>query len=345
MSARIAYDAPDKTGFRWPDQARCEAIERGFADRHLARFYMEAYAHPPISSPAAGAREMVPRIHAVRGPRLRPPAGVEAPWRRRRAISCANTRRLSAGRSSRSSRRCRSTRSGKGRGCDLPRTCPVPSSRRRKLLAVRSAGFGTSSRCRTSAIFGRARRKMFDDLAIHQIREAMRCRSNSSRPSAGRRTPYWTIRGTYLGRYVERSTRTGDRRVAARMLADEKAKIERDAISGAQPVGKTFAGAAAAYMHATGVTRFMKPLLLHFRDADLASIDQEAIDSAAVAILPHGTAATRNRQVYTPVSAVLRHAGTVIALRRPQGRSGARSGPLAMAGAGCAARRRRQSLR
>lgn len=46
MSARIAYDAPDKTGFRWPDQARCEAIERGFADRHLARFYMEAYAHP-----------------------------------------------------------------------------------------------------------------------------------------------------------------------------------------------------------------------------------------------------------------------------------------------------------
>lgn len=141
-------------------------------------------------------------------------------------------------------------------------------------------------------------------------------------PSAGRRTPYWTIRGTYLGRYVERSTRTGDWRVAARMLADEKAKIERDAISGAQPVGKTFAGAAAAYMHATGVTRFMKPLLLHFRDADLASIDQEAIDSAAVAILPHGTAATRNRQVYTPVSAVLRHAGTVIALRRPKGAQG-----------------------
>jgi hypothetical protein len=41
----------------------------------------------------------------------------------------------------------------------------------------------------------------------------------------------------------------------------------------------------------------------------LREIDQAAIDGAAAVLFPNGTAATRNREVYTPVSAVLKRAG------------------------------------
>lgn len=140
-------------------------------------------------------------------------------------------------------------------------------------------------------------------------------------PKAGR-TPNWTIRGTYLGRYVDRSSGTSDRRVAARLLAEVKAGIERDAISGTKPTGKDFVTAATEYMHATGATRFMTPLLQYFKGVDIASIDQAAIEAAAATILPKASAATRNRQVYTPVSAVMRHAKIRIDLRRPKGAQG-----------------------
>src|SRR5262249_40669963 len=43
---------------------------------------------------------------------------------------------------------------------------------------------------------------------------------------------------------------------------------------------------------------------------------------AAAAIYPDATNATRNRQVYTPVSAILKHAGFETKLRRPKGANG-----------------------
>jgi len=76
--------------------------------------------------------------------------------------------------------------------------------------------------------------------------------------------------------------------------------------------GKTAAGfgaAAAAYMKAGGDTRFIEPLVLHFGDTALDQINQIAIDHAAAKIYPKAGAATRNRQVYTPIIAVLRRAG------------------------------------
>jgi integrase len=54
----------------------------------------------------------------------------------------------------------------------------------------------------------------------------------------------------------------------------------------------------------------------------LADIDQTAIDQAAVAIHPGCTAGTRNASVYTPMSAILRHAGVDFKLKRPKGAKG-----------------------
>lgn len=137
------------------------------------------------------------------------------------------------------------------------------------------------------------------------------------------KTPYWAVRGTYLGQYVDRSTKTGRRAVAAKLLR----KWERDIESGEFAVkGElTFAAAAAAYMKAGGERRFLTPILKHFGERPIREIDQIAIDAAANVILPNGTAATRNRQVYTPLSAILRHAGRDGILKRPKGSGGARN--------------------
>lgn len=136
------------------------------------------------------------------------------------------------------------------------------------------------------------------------------------------KTPYYAGRGTYLGVYVDRSTKTSKRALAVKVIAKWEREIECGsfAIKG-EP---TFASAAAAYMKAGGSRRFLKRLLEHFGDRPLRQIDQLAIDAAATSLYPSATPATRNRHVYTPTSAILRSAGWDGRLRRPRGSVGAK---------------------
>lgn len=139
-------------------------------------------------------------------------------------------------------------------------------------------------------------------------------------PPRDGKSPNFTIRGTYLGRYVDRSAKTGKRAVAQQVLKGIERQIERGRFSDkGEP---TFASAAAAYMRAGGERTYLKRLLEHFGDKTLSEIDQAAIDAAAAAVYPDGSPATRNRSVYTPVSAVLKYAGARIDLRRPKGSGG-----------------------
>lgn len=130
----------------------------------------------------------------------------------------------------------------------------------------------------------------------------------------------FTIRGTYLGTYVNRSAGTGKRAIAVQVLK----KIERDIESGEFSVKgeMTFKTAAWAYMKAGGEKTYIGKLLEYFGETPLSKIDQAAIDKAAFALYPQGTAATRNRSVYTPISAVLRTAGIRAGLNRPKGAGG-----------------------
>src|SRR6185312_10398355 len=84
----------------------------------------------------------------------------------------------------------------------------------------------------------------------------------------------------------------------------------------------TFAEAAIAYMEAGGERRFLAPLLRHFGNGLLANCSQAEVDAAAVTLYPHATSATRNRQVYSPISAILKRAGVERPLRRPKGSQG-----------------------
>jgi integrase len=77
-------------------------------------------------------------------------------------------------------------------------------------------------------------------------------------------------------------------------------------------------------MTAGGERRFLAPLIHCFGTMALSAIDQAAIDRAAAAIYPNGDAATRNRQVYTPISAVLKRAGIEQKIKRPIGWRGQR---------------------
>lgn len=134
------------------------------------------------------------------------------------------------------------------------------------------------------------------------------------------KTPYWYVRGTHLGHRVNRSTGLGDRRKAQRALEQIREDIERSALEPARR--NTFAAAALSYMQGGGERRFIAPLLTHFGDLALTRLDQAAVDRAAVELYPDATPATRNRAVYTPISAILKHAGVDMAIRRPKGHAG-----------------------
>lgn len=54
--------------------------------------------------------------------------------------------------------------------------------------------------------------------------------------------------------------------------------------------------------------RFLGALIDHFGTTPLAKIDQTAIDRAAKLLCPTSAASTVNRQIHTPVSAILKHA-------------------------------------
>lgn len=130
----------------------------------------------------------------------------------------------------------------------------------------------------------------------------------------------WSIRGTYLGRYVDRSARTGKRTVAIKVLKQIEEQIERGEF--AEKGEPTFASAALAYMQAGGERIYVRRLLDHFGNTPLSHIGQATIDAAAIALYPGASPATRNRQVYTPVSAILRGCGINLFLRRPKGSGG-----------------------
>lgn len=142
------------------------------------------------------------------------------------------------------------------------------------------------------------------------------------RPPRPGKTPHYSIRGTYLGVYVEESAGTGRREIAEQILRKKRDDIERGAI--ARPGEPTFADAAINYMTAGGERRFLTPLIQHFATTALSAINQAAIDHAAGVLYPRADAPTRNRQVYTPISAVLKRAGVETKVKRPIGWRGRR---------------------
>jgi integrase len=131
------------------------------------------------------------------------------------------------------------------------------------------------------------------------------------------------IRGKYLGIAVDKSCGTNKRSVALAILKRIEKEIELGEYQRpAAPAGPTFLGAALAYMEAGRRKRYVAALIKYFGETPLSEIDQEAIDRAAATIAPNASPATRTAYVYTPVSAILHHAGIKMLIRRPKGFQG-----------------------
>lgn len=120
-------------------------------------------------------------------------------------------------------------------------------------------------------------------------------------------SPNWRCRGTVRGISFDRSTGTANRDAAEQIRIKWEAEILDRSIHGARATA-TFAGAFVSYARAGGERRYCRPLVEHFGETPLAHIDQAAIDAAAAALKPNAGPATRNRQIYTPMAAILHHA-------------------------------------
>lgn len=136
-------------------------------------------------------------------------------------------------------------------------------------------------------------------------------------------SPYYSVRGTYLGIYVNRTTKAADRATAKKVLKQFEKDIERGVFQ--EPVIKkpTFGEAALRYLRENEMKAgYLDTLIARLHDTPLDQFNQAFIDDLAFELYPTKSNATRNRQVYTPVSAILRHAGVEIRMRRPKGANG-----------------------
>lgn len=134
-----------------------------------------------------------------------------------------------------------------------------------------------------------------------------------------KRDKNWRIRGTLFGRKLEESTETADRIQAEILLSARIAEITRHHVQGAvlgRRPAPTFAGAVVIYVENGGERRFLAPLLKIFGERPIDEILQDDIDDAARRLLPGRTPATLNRQIYAPMSAVLKAAGVQTKIRR-----------------------------
>ena len=121
------------------------------------------------------------------------------------------------------------------------------------------------------------------------------------------KSPHWIIRGTLRGIRLEESTGTDDKKTAEEIRAKREAEILAESVYGRRAT-ITFASAALSYLENGGRKRFLDPVIKHFGTTPLGQIDQDAIDRMARKLYPKASDATRNRQAYTPASAVMRHA-------------------------------------
>ena len=113
-----------------------------------------------------------------------------------------------------------------------------------------------------------------------------------------------------IWRRIERSTGTGEERKAQKVAERLREEEVRKGYSDKPKRGtdRTFAEAAGSYMKAGGDGVYLAAILQRIGVEPLGAVDQDRIQCLASELYPGGSAATLNRQIYTPIIAVLRSA-------------------------------------
>lgn len=118
---------------------------------------------------------------------------------------------------------------------------------------------------------------------------------------------YWHITGTLRGKRYRESTGTDSRPHAEAILANRQNEILDREVWGEKRTA-LFAEAVLHYAQTGGETRFLKPLLDRWGADRIEDITAAKVSEAAQALFPGRSAATLDRQLYTPLNAVLRKA-------------------------------------
>lgn len=117
---------------------------------------------------------------------------------------------------------------------------------------------------------------------------------------------FWYAEGTVGGKRIRRSLKTRSQAEAEEKVIQWAAKLQKAEIYGVESVS-VFEQAALSYLKNGGDTRFIEPLLKHFRGRALRSITPREIREAADILYPLSGPATKNRQVITPTRAIINH--------------------------------------
>lgn len=113
------------------------------------------------------------------------------------------------------------------------------------------------------------------------------------------------LRGNVAGTNVYRSTGTSDPKAAENIrIRTEAELLERASLGRKATV--TFAEAALNYLNSGGEGRFLPPILKHFgARTRLSEIDNGLVNQAALKLFPKAGPATINRQLITPIRAIM----------------------------------------
>lgn len=128
------------------------------------------------------------------------------------------------------------------------------------------------------------------------------------------KTGIYQIRGTVLGQPVRESTRTTELGIAESIRLQTEQDIHKRKLHGPQAVA-TFGEAAEDYLDAKPEMEdqdrsLIRALNDYFGDTLLSAIDQLAVQKFAKARYPGNGSASINRQVFTPLVAILRFAAS-----------------------------------
>lgn len=126
-------------------------------------------------------------------------------------------------------------------------------------------------------------------------------------PNLKKRGDIWHYSFTVDGIRHRGSSKTSEKRLAEDIAAKHETRVRRAAVHGEEAV-LTFADAVGLYLDAGKDGRFLTPLLKRFDKRLVSSISGPEVRKVARELYPDVVPATLNRQVVTPMRAVINHA-------------------------------------
>ncbi len=120
------------------------------------------------------------------------------------------------------------------------------------------------------------------------------------------RNGVWYAVGTIAGKRIRESLGTRDKQVAEQIRAQYEARLWKSHTYGEEAV-RLFEEAATSYMQQGGESRFLAPIIKHFKGRAIGTIKPAELRSMAMTIYPMAAPTTRNRQAIAPARAVINH--------------------------------------